>query len=85
MNTARPVSAEHSFEPELVKLIFDVFDEAIQSLGHIARPRIVHEAVAKRIIETVEDGERDPDRIYQGVLRAVSLRRRSVAAMPMPK
>jgi hypothetical protein len=75
MNATQPFSCEPSFEPELGKLIFDVFDEIIQSLGHIARPRIVHEAIAKHIIEAVEDGERDPDRISQGVLRVVALRR----------
>jgi hypothetical protein len=46
MNATQPFSCEPSFEPELGKLIFDVFDEIIQSLGHIARPRIVHEAIA---------------------------------------
>ena len=75
MDTARPFSAESSFEPELAKLIFDAFDEAFQSLGRLAQPRVVHEAIAKQIIEAVEEGERDPNRIYQRALRVVAVRR----------
>lgn len=74
MNATRPFSAEPLFDPELAKLIFGVFDEAFQSLGEIARPRIVHEAIARHILEAVEEGERDPDRIYKRVLRLVALR-----------
>jgi hypothetical protein len=67
-------SAEPSFEPVLAKLIFDIFDEIIQSLGHIARPRVVHDAIARQILEAVEEGERDPHRIHQRALRVLALR-----------
>jgi hypothetical protein len=71
MNTSRPFSAESSFEPELAQLIFGVCDEVFQTLGDIARPRIVHDAMVTEILEAVEEGERDPDRIYQRALGAV--------------
>jgi hypothetical protein len=79
MNTSRPFSAESSFEPELAQLIFGVCDEVFKTLGDVARPRIVHEAIVRQILEAVEEGERDPDRIYQRALAVVALGYRSAA------
>jgi hypothetical protein len=51
----------------------EVFDEMIQSLDRVGRPRVVQEAVARQIIEAVQGGERDRDAIYQRVLAAMAL------------
>jgi hypothetical protein len=61
-----PFFQSATFDPEATKVMGDVFDEAIQSLDKLARPRMVQEAIAKKIIEAVQDGERDPERIYSG-------------------
>jgi hypothetical protein len=80
MNTTQPFSAEPSFEPELAKFIFGVCDEVFQTLGDIAWPRIVHEAIVRQILEAVEEGERDPDRIYQRALGVVAAAKQQQSA-----
>ena len=73
MSMIHPLIARGCFEPETTKLMGEVFDEMIRSLDRFGRPRIVQEAVARRIIDVVGDGERDPDVIYQRVLAAMAL------------
>ena len=72
MSVIPPLIAQGCFEPETTKLMGEVFDELIRSLDRFGRPPIVQEAVARRIIEVVGDGERDPDVIYQRVLAAMA-------------
>jgi hypothetical protein len=72
MSVILPLIARSCFDPEATKLMGGVFDEMMQSLDQLGRPRIVQEAVARHIIEAVGDGERDPDVIYQRVLAAMA-------------
>jgi len=69
-----PLFANACFDPEATKLMADVFEETMQSLDRLARPRVVQEAIARQIIEAVQDGERDRDAIYQRVLGAMAFR-----------
>jgi hypothetical protein len=71
-----PLFANACFDPEATKLMGDVFEEMIQSLDRMGQPRVVQEAIARQIIEVVQDGERDRDVIYQRVLAAMALKLR---------
>jgi hypothetical protein len=71
-----PLFANACFDPEATKLMGDVFEEMIQSLDRMGQPRVVQEAIARQIIEVVQDGERDRDAIYQRVLAAMALKLR---------
>jgi hypothetical protein len=42
----------------------------------MGRPRVIQEAIARQIIEAVQDGERDRDAIYQRSLAALALKLR---------
>jgi hypothetical protein len=76
MSMPIPFFANACFDPEATKLMGDVFEEMIQSLDRMGRPRVVQEAIARQIIEAVQDGERDRDAIYQRVLAAMALKLR---------
>lgn len=76
MSTPFPSFASACFDPETTQVMGEVFDEMMQSLGRIGRPRVVREAIARQIIEAVQDGERDRDAIYRRVLAAMALKLR---------
>jgi hypothetical protein len=63
---------DHRFDEETVRLMGIAFEMALGSLyatpGH-ADP--VREAVARMIIELVKAGERDPERLCEGVSKAL--------------
>jgi hypothetical protein len=80
MSMPFPIFANACFDPEATKLMGDVFEEIILSLDRVGRPRVVQEAIAKQIIETVGDGERDRDAIYQRVLASMASKLRLGAA-----
>jgi hypothetical protein len=81
MSMPFPIFANACFDPEATKLMGDVFEEIILSLDRVGRPRVVQEAIAKQIIETVGDGERDRDAIYQRVLASMASKLRLGAAV----
>src|SRR5262245_49297503 len=64
--------ARNCFDPEATKVMGDVFDEMMRSLDRFGRPRIIQETLARLIIEAAQDGERDPDLMYQRVLAAMA-------------
>ncbi len=68
-----PLFANTCFDPDTTKVMGEVFDEMIQSLDRVGRPRVIQEAVARQIIEAVQGGVRDRDAIYQRVLAAMAL------------
>jgi hypothetical protein len=41
----------------------EAFDSACKELHDTGRPKIVYEAIAKRIIDAARNGERDPVRL----------------------
>ena len=81
MSMPFPIFANACFDPEATKLMGDVFEEIILSLDRVGRPRVVQEAIAKQIIETVGDGERVRDAIYQRVLASMASKLRLGAAV----
>ena len=59
-----------AFDPETVKLLCDAYDRVQKSLHDAGQPDIVNEVIAKRIIALAKQGERNPDKLCEGVLEA---------------
>jgi hypothetical protein len=58
------------FDDEMTRLMGEAFDAACNEI-HDAEPlNIVHETIAKRIIEAARKGERDPARLRDIALAA---------------
>ena len=60
-----------AFDPETVKVLCDAYDRACKSLHDRGQPYIVSEVMAQRIIALAKAGERDPDRLCDGALKAL--------------
>lgn len=60
-----------AFDPETVKTLCDAYEKARKSLHDTGQPHIVNEIIAQRIIALAQQGERDPDRLCAGALKAL--------------
>jgi hypothetical protein len=59
------------FDPEARRAMGLAFEMTCAALRYTRRPEVVHEAVAKRIIELAKNGMRDPDRLCERVMHDV--------------
>jgi hypothetical protein len=59
------------FDDTLTKLMGEVFEAVCNELHDKGQPPIVQEILAKRIIEAVRRGERDPKRLRDAALSAL--------------
>jgi hypothetical protein len=59
------------FDDRLTQLMGEAFDLACKELHDKGQPEIVYEVIAKRIIEAVKNGERDPIRLRNAGLAAL--------------
>jgi hypothetical protein len=66
------------FDPDATRLLGRAFDMACSLLGRSPQPTLIREAIARKIIEAAQAGERDPLRLRDAGLSAVE--RRSSAA-----
>jgi len=60
-----------AFDPETVKVLCDAYDRACQSMHDTGQPYIVSEIIALNIIALAKAGERNPDRLCEGALKAL--------------
>ena len=58
-----------SFQPEEIASLTAAFDAALNKLGLVDRQDPVTMTVAKLIIKLAKDGERDPGKLCDGVLK----------------
>jgi hypothetical protein len=61
----------HAFDPEDVKVLVGVFEDTLRALNLTNRQDPLAISVAKLIIEFAKDGERDPIRLRDLVLKTV--------------
>jgi hypothetical protein len=59
------------FEPEDIKLLSSVFEEALRELRLVDRTDPATQLVAKRIIELAQQGERDPIRLREMAVKGI--------------
>ena len=76
----RFVQITAAFDPEATRTLGQAFDMACALLGRTPQPTAVREAIAKCIIEAAKAGERDPVRLREAGLAALSNRQCSVGA-----
>jgi hypothetical protein len=63
-----PFPARQAFDPEATRAMGIAFDNARKALGLADTTDGATEAVAMRVIELAQMGERDPEKIQAGVL-----------------
>ena len=68
-----------AFGPDEIAVLVAAYEDALRALSLINRPDLATEMVAKKIIELAKQGERDPVRLRERVIEAVSSRPPSVA------
>jgi hypothetical protein len=61
-----------ALSPDEIKVIAGAFEAACEKLGLVHREDPLRDAVAKAIMDCVETGERDPDRLEQFAQTALS-------------
>ena len=61
-----------AFEPETIATMSSAYDDVCRELGLRDRDQLQANAVAKKIIEFAQRGERDPVRLRQSVLAGLS-------------
>ncbi len=62
-----------AFEPEIIATMTAAYTQVCQALGVSDRDRLQADAVAKKVIEFAQRGERDPARLREHVLQALQL------------
>lgn len=60
-----------AFEPEIIATMTAAYAEVCKTLGVSDRDRPRADAVAKKVIEFAQRGERDPARLREHVLQAM--------------
>jgi hypothetical protein len=62
----------HAFGPDEIMVLTSAFDDALRKLRLADRTDPAAEVVAKKIIELAQQGERDPLRLSECAIRALS-------------
>jgi hypothetical protein len=68
-----------AFGPDEIAVLVAAYEDALRVLSLVNRTDPATEMVAKKIIELAKQGERDPVRLRERVIEAVSSRPPSVA------
>ena len=66
------LEGDHSFGPNELASLTAAFEESLRRLNLVNRDDPAALTVAKLIIELAKDGERDPQRLCEGVLRKLT-------------
>ena len=61
------------FDDEAILAMAQAYDRACGSLRTFGNASTVRETVAKKIIEVAAQGERDPDRLHDRVVKALAI------------
>jgi hypothetical protein len=65
------IRKRNDFDDGLTQLMGDAFEEACRELHDKGQPPVVQEVLAKRILDAVRRGERDPKRLRDAALSAI--------------
>ena len=60
-----------AFDDRMTRILGDAFDSACKELHDKGQPDLVHEVIARRIIDAAKKGERDPVRLREIGLAAL--------------
>jgi hypothetical protein len=62
-----------SFDDDLIRAMDAALELACKSLPHPCHNEVARDLIAKRIVEAVGTGERDPAKLSEGALHALSV------------
>jgi tRNA C32,U32 (ribose-2'-O)-methylase TrmJ len=62
---------DHAFTPEDMKVLIEAFEETLRALNLVDREDRLTMTVAKLIIEFAKEGERDPNRLRELVMKTL--------------
>jgi hypothetical protein len=65
---------EAAFGPELTRIMGDAFERATRSLHDTGQPDLIKEVMAKRIIDAVRRGIRDPRQLCIEATRSLGVK-----------
>jgi hypothetical protein len=65
----RPHLDGHKFDPETIRVMGLAFEMALIALRLADRADLANEVVAQKIIALAKAGERDPERLCDGVMK----------------
>ena len=65
----RPHLDGHKFDPETIRVMGLAFEMALVALQRADRGDLANEIIAQKIMELAKAGERDPERLCEGVLQ----------------
>jgi hypothetical protein len=65
---------EAAFGPELTRLMGDAFERASRSLHDSGQPELIKEVLAKRIIDAVRRGMRDPHQLCMEATKGLGMK-----------
>ena len=71
MPIRRLLEHNDAFSPEDVQVLLGAFDDTVRALNLTDRERPLTMMVAKLIIEFAKEGERDPDRLRDLVVKSL--------------
>ena len=75
MASIQPFIREHSeFDDTLIEPMGAEFDAVCRELHDTGQPPIVQEILARRIVDALRRGERDPERLRDAALSAIGLK-----------
>ena len=63
-----------AFDPEVVAALTTAYRRATDQLRRDGYTDLVRDIIAKRIIDSAQQGERDPDRLCRSALAALGIR-----------
>jgi hypothetical protein len=63
---------DHSFDPDEDALLVTAFQNTLSALGLVNREDPATLLVAKRMVQLAKDGERDPARLRDEVIKSLS-------------
>jgi hypothetical protein len=65
---------DFAFDPEVVAAVTTAYQMATDHLRRDSYTDLVRDIIAKRIIDTAQQGERDPDELCRSVFAALGIR-----------
>jgi hypothetical protein len=67
-----PLLRSQAFDPELIDTMATVFEDILRDLKLTDRTDPLATIIANKVIEAVQTGERDPQRIQEKVLQSMN-------------
>jgi hypothetical protein len=72
--TIRPFLKGEVFDPLQVEAMDQAFDKVTEALDGKVQSRVVREVIVTKIIAIAKNGERDPEKLYDGTIKTLGVK-----------